>query len=480
MFYLEIGRTFNPVLDWGDIAPAIGVGTRRDRRHAHEHRARRDLARSHPGHRRDHRFSDSHHYRGRPASPRRGSRTRRPHSRLGAVRGPVTATRPGIPGRLGQHCRAGRHGGARHPDSAPWPGPFEQVLRGSDPEASVPASNLLAGLRGKDVIVAFVESLRAGRRPGHELLRRRRRRPEPGHRLAGPRGWSTRSAWTTSPASAGSAGSPTPPCSRGCGSTLYSGMPNLSAAAGSPSATPSTRLAGAPSTTPPLTTSTGRSARPFTTSARSSRPARRLGSLPRPDLQLRLGIGPDLQYTLAAFQRLELTPRPQARDGPDRPGSPRTRPGPRCRSWWPWSKVGNGSIIRPDARARARPRSPSWATPASSARPLASRSSTRCRPSPHGSPSSTTQTWCSSCSATSSLVALSAAPGPTTWCRSRSSPATLSVFRQIASWRWLGRARSPRPLPLRLSQWTPSATSSFGAFSTVSPQAASAHGSAAP
>ena len=25
MFYLEIGQTFNPVLDWGDIAPAIGV-----------------------------------------------------------------------------------------------------------------------------------------------------------------------------------------------------------------------------------------------------------------------------------------------------------------------------------------------------------------------------------------------------------------------------------------------------------------------
>src|SRR6266568_7441181 len=35
---------------------------------------------------------------------------------------------------------------------------FEQVLHGSDPEASVPAADLLTGLRGKDVIIAFVES----------------------------------------------------------------------------------------------------------------------------------------------------------------------------------------------------------------------------------------------------------------------------------------------------------------------------------
>ena len=38
------------------------------------------------------------------------------------------------------------------------PKAFEKVLHGSDPEASVPASDQLTGLRGKDVIVAFVES----------------------------------------------------------------------------------------------------------------------------------------------------------------------------------------------------------------------------------------------------------------------------------------------------------------------------------
>jgi phosphatidylglycerophosphate synthase len=35
---------------------------------------------------------------------------------------------------------------------------FEQALHGSDPEATVPASDLLTGLRGKDVVIAFVES----------------------------------------------------------------------------------------------------------------------------------------------------------------------------------------------------------------------------------------------------------------------------------------------------------------------------------
>ena len=50
--------------------------------------------------------------------------TRRPHRGLGAVRGPVTATRPGIPGRLDQRRRAGRRAGARHPGSARRPAPF--------------------------------------------------------------------------------------------------------------------------------------------------------------------------------------------------------------------------------------------------------------------------------------------------------------------------------------------------------------------
>ena len=64
---------------------------------------------------------------------------------------------------------------------------FEQALHRPDPEASVPAADLLTGLRGKDVIIDFVESYGQGRRSGHEFLPRRRRRPAPEHRLTGPR-----------------------------------------------------------------------------------------------------------------------------------------------------------------------------------------------------------------------------------------------------------------------------------------------------
>ena len=76
---------------------------------------------------------------------------------------------------------------------------FEQVLRGSDPEASIPASDLLTGLRGKDVIIAFVESYGqvavqgTSFSPAVDALLRQRTAS-----LARA-GWSTRSAWLTSP-----------------------------------------------------------------------------------------------------------------------------------------------------------------------------------------------------------------------------------------------------------------------------------------
>jgi phosphatidylglycerophosphate synthase len=93
---------------------------------------------------------------------------------------------------------------------------FERALRGSDPEGSVPASDLLTGLRGKDVIIAFVESygqvavqdtsIAAGvdavlRRDTASLARA---------------GWSSQSAWVTSPGFGG--------ISQLAHSTLQSGM----------------------------------------------------------------------------------------------------------------------------------------------------------------------------------------------------------------------------------------------------------------
>jgi phosphatidylglycerophosphate synthase len=76
---------------------------------------------------------------------------------------------------------------------------FEKALHGSDPEASVPASGLLTGLRGKDVIIAFVEAYGqvavqgTSFSPGVDAVLRR------GTASLARAGWSTRSAWVTSP-----------------------------------------------------------------------------------------------------------------------------------------------------------------------------------------------------------------------------------------------------------------------------------------
>jgi phosphatidylglycerophosphate synthase len=76
---------------------------------------------------------------------------------------------------------------------------FDQLIHGSDPEASVPASDLLTGLRGKDVIIAFVESYGQAAvqgtsfSPGIDAVLRR------DTASLARAGWSTRSAWLTSP-----------------------------------------------------------------------------------------------------------------------------------------------------------------------------------------------------------------------------------------------------------------------------------------
>jgi phosphatidylglycerophosphate synthase len=76
---------------------------------------------------------------------------------------------------------------------------FEQAIHSPDPAATIPASNLLTGLRGKDVIIAFVESYGqvavrgTSFSPGIDTLLRQRTAS-----LARA-GWSTQSAWLTSP-----------------------------------------------------------------------------------------------------------------------------------------------------------------------------------------------------------------------------------------------------------------------------------------
>ena len=76
---------------------------------------------------------------------------------------------------------------------------FEQAIQSPDPAAMIPASNLLTGLRGKDVIIAFVESYgqvavhRTSFSPGVDAVLRR------GTASLARAGWSTQSAWLTSP-----------------------------------------------------------------------------------------------------------------------------------------------------------------------------------------------------------------------------------------------------------------------------------------
>jgi hypothetical protein len=76
---------------------------------------------------------------------------------------------------------------------------FGLILHRSDPEASVPAADLLTGLRGKDVVIAFVESYgqvavhHTSFSPGVDAVLRR------GSASLARAGWSTQSAWVTSP-----------------------------------------------------------------------------------------------------------------------------------------------------------------------------------------------------------------------------------------------------------------------------------------
>jgi phosphatidylglycerophosphate synthase len=93
---------------------------------------------------------------------------------------------------------------------------FEKALHNSDPEASVPASDLLTGLRGKDVIIDFIEAYGQVAVQGSSfsggvdaILRR-------STASLGRAGWSTQSAWLTSPGFGG--------VSQLAHSTLHSGL----------------------------------------------------------------------------------------------------------------------------------------------------------------------------------------------------------------------------------------------------------------
>jgi hypothetical protein len=80
---------------------------------------------------------------------------------------------------------------------------FGQAIHSADPEAAIPASDLLTGLRGKDVLIVFVESYGqvavqgTSFSPGVDAVLRQQ------EGMLARAGWSTQSAWEGSPTSGG-------------------------------------------------------------------------------------------------------------------------------------------------------------------------------------------------------------------------------------------------------------------------------------
>ena len=348
---------------------------------------------------------------------------------------------------------------------------FEQVLHRSDPEASVPASDLLTGLRGKDVIIAFVEGYGQAAvqgssfSPGVDAVLRQ------GTASLARAGWSTRSAWITSPAFGG--------ISQLAHSTLQSGL-----------------WVNTEQRYAELVAS-----RRFTLSDAFDKAGwRTVSDSPEDDpvwppgtsfyhydqLYNRRNVGyhgptfsyasmPD-QYTLAEFQRNELAPghKPVMAEidlvSSHYPWAP-------LPTMVPWNKVGNGSIFD--------------AMPARGETPLSIwRNASTVRQSFGKSIQYSLQaltSWVTELNDPNLVLILlgdEQPDGPIT--RPGASHEVVisivardpSVFRQIASWHWQdgllpGHSAPLEPMDAFRNQF-------LGAFSTASSQAASAHGPAAP
>ena len=226
---------------------------------------------------------------------------------------------------------------------------FAHLVVSSDPEASVPASDLLSGLRGKDVVIAFVESYGQSAiegtswSPGIDAFLR-----SSSASLARA-GWSTQSAWLTAPGFGG--------ISELAHSTLQSGL-----------------WVNSPQRYSQLVSSSR-----FTLSDAFDKAGwRTVSDSPEDDrtwppgtqfyhfdqIYDRRNVGyrgpsfsyasmPD-QYTFAAFQRLELRPghKPVMAEidmvSSHSPWAP-------LPTMVPWSKVGDGSVFDPMAARGAAP-----------------------------------------------------------------------------------------------------------------------------
>jgi hypothetical protein len=216
---------------------------------------------------------------------------------------------------------------------------FGQATRSPDPEAAVPASDLLTGLRGKDVVIAFVESYGqvavrgTSFSPGVDAVLRQQTG------MLTRAGWCTQSAWLTSPTFGG--------ISWLAHSTLQSGLwVNSNQRYGELLASKRFTLSQAFNKAGWHTVSDDPSDDPTWAAGTSF--------YHYDQLYNRHNVGyhgpkfgysamPD-QYTLAAFQRLELTPghKPVMAEIDLTTSHIPWAPLP---AMVPWNKVGNGSIF---------------------------------------------------------------------------------------------------------------------------------------
>jgi phosphatidylglycerophosphate synthase len=344
---------------------------------------------------------------------------------------------------------------------------FEQALHGSDPEASLPASDLLTGLRGKDVIVAFVESYGQVAVQGTSFSAGVDAVLRQSTASLARAGWSTRSAWTTSPGFGG--------ISWLAHSTLQSGL----------WVNTEQRYADLVGS------------RRFTLSDAFDKAGwRTVYDAPADDYYWPIGTsfyhfdkiydqrdvgyhGPNFsyasmpdQYTLAAFQRLELTPGHKPVMAQIVLVSSHTPWAP-LPVMVPWNKVGNGSIFDP---------MPARGQTALSVVGNASKERQAFGKSIQYSMQALTS-WVTELNDPNLVLILLgdeqpggpiSGPGANHVVPISIIARGPSVFRQIASWKWQdgllpGPSAPLEPMDAFRNQF-------LGAFSTVSSQAASVHG----
>jgi hypothetical protein len=348
---------------------------------------------------------------------------------------------------------------------------FEKALHNSDPEASVPASDLLTGLRGKDVVIAFVEAYGqvavqgSSFSPGVDAVLRR------STASLARAGWSTQSAWLTSPGFGG--------VSQLAHSTLHSGLwVNTQQRYAELVASHRFTLSDAFNKAGWRTVSDSPEDDPVWP------PGTQFYHFDK--LYNRFNVGyhgpafsyasmPD-QYTYAALQRRELTPGHKPVMAEIDTVSSHTPWAP-LPAMVPWNKVGNGSIFDP--------------MPARGESPLTVwRNDNTVRQSFGRSIQYSLQvltSWVTELHDPNLVLILLGDEQPaspiTRPGASHEVPISIvahdpSVFRQIASWHWRdgllpGPSAPLEPMGAFRNQF-------LGAFSTASSQAASAHGPAAP